>query len=296
MFKPISFLGHTMAALLILTSCNQNKTDTEVSQEIANDSVPDFLRKKQKKPQILLMGMFHFRDAGRDGYKPKFHLDVMSDSRQKEIEEITNALKEFNPTKIVIEVKANKHRRIDSLYNLYLQDKFELRTNEIFQLGFRLGKILKHEKLIAGDAESMGVDGLKDREDIANEENLSHLLSSDYGKLFKKKYEYIDSLKTTIPLKDFLIYINEDDHQIENHGHYILSPIGINNSEDYPKADALAAGWYSRNLRIFSNIRKTIENKNDRVLVIFGNGHMPIIKHAVKASPEMRLINLKDVL
>lgn len=295
-FYSILFPGLMMATLFMSTSCEKNTTYIEAHQEIKKDSVPDFLKKKLKRPQVLLMGMFHFRDADRDGYKPKFHVDIMSDSRQKEIKEITNALKDFNPTKIIIEVKANKHKEIDSLYNLYLKDNFELRANEIFQLGFRLGKILKHEKLIRGDAESIGIDGLKDIQEMANEENLTHLLSNDYAELFKKKYEYMDSLKTTMPLKDFLIYINEDKNQIENHGHYILSSIGINNNEEYPKSDALATGWYSRNLRIFSNIRKTIENENDRILVIFGNGHLPIIKHAVEASPEIQLINLKDVL
>ncbi len=37
--------------------------------------------------------------------------------------------------------------------------------------------------------------------------------------------------------------------------------------------------WYNRNQRIFNNIRKTRPTAEDRIVVLFGNGHMPLLKH-----------------
>ena len=59
--------------------------------------------------------------------------------------------------------------------------------------------------------------------------------------------------------------------------------------------DQVTGGWYNRNLRIFANIHRIAE-PGDRILVIIGAGHVPIIRHAFRASPEFRLIEVGDVL
>jgi hypothetical protein len=36
-------------------------------------------------------------------------------------------------------------------------------------------------------------------------------------------------------------------------------------------------GWYARNLRIYANLARIIESSQDRVLVVFGSGHITLL-------------------
>ena len=79
------------------------------------------------------------------------------------------------------------------------------------------------------------------------------------------------------------------------HGHYVLSYLGLGNDEEYPATDSLTGWWYNRNLRIFSNVMRVME-PGDRLLLLIGAGHVPIIRHAADASPEIDLVEVSAVL
>ena len=57
-----------------------------------------------------------------------------------------------------------------------------------------------------------------------------------------------------------------------------------------------AADWYKRNFRIFSNVLQIIESPNDRVLVIFGQGHGAYLRDWVKSLPDLALVEPNDYL
>ena len=54
--------------------------------------------------------------------------------------------------------------------------------------------------------------------------------------------------------------------------------------------------WYNRSLRIFADPQRTIEDLHDRVLVIYGSRHIPILRHCVMASPDYRLVEAHGYL
>jgi hypothetical protein len=277
---------------------NELNSDNTV-QEI---KMPDFLNHIQPKAKVLLLGTFHFNDAGLDEYKPKYSVDILSEKRQQELDSLLIALERFQPTQIIVERKPDYQEKLDSLYAAYLNGDFELTSNEIYQIGFKMAKRSGLKHLIAGDANAMGMewngrDAFDAKIDsIQKKERIKERLLNDYQERFTNMYAYLDSLKTTISLTDYLLIENSDTMLTQKHGHYTLGVIGTNDGIEYPVADALTSWWYNRNIRIFSNIRKTIRNENDRVLVIFGAGHIPIIRHLVSASPEMELVELKDVV
>lgn len=294
--------------IMLVFSCSKpeksnikGEEQEEISQQV---TIPDFFGRNSQKPEVLLLGVFHFQDAGADDYKPKYSVNILSKKRQKELDYILDAFEKYRPTKIIIEARVEQQGIIDSLYSEYLNDRFELRANEIFQIGFKLGKRLGIKQLIASDVRGREYDYIVEdyeaykqrKQEIVDEEGLEERLDSDYGNRYSQLYEYLDSLKTVMTLGDFLLLQNEDSMLSLKHGHYLLGSIGVNNGKEYPSADNLSGWWYNRNLRIVSNIRKSIENPDDRVLVIFGAGHMPIIKHALEASPEINVVELKEVL
>ena len=57
----------------------------------------------------------------------------------------------------------------------------------------------------------------------------------------------------------------------------------IGSSEDYVGADWVA-GWYERNLKIFVNLTRIVNAPEDRILVIYGAGHLPLLTQFVRDS------------
>ena len=62
---------------------------------------------------------------------------------------------------------------------------------------------------------------------------------------------------------------------------------------EYPGPDLLAA-WYQRNIRIYSNLRAIVDSPDDRVLVIYGSGHLFWLQRDVFDSPDLELVRFSD--
>lgn len=252
--------------------------------------------RNKEKPQLMIMGTFHFRDQGLDGYKPKFSVDILSEKRQKEVEALVDEIAKFKPTKIAIEWKKDKDQRItDSLYNEYLAGRYKLRENEIFQVAFRLGKKLGHKKLYCVDAPSRGFENIPDKKVWSEQNNQKKYLDTTYGPMYDVWLKSEDSLKAVKTLKDHLLYLNTEESQMLNLGLYLFGSFRLAANDEYVGADGVM-WWYNRNLRIFTNLLQLAENKNDRIFLLIGAGHVPIIKHAAKASPEVKYIEITDYI
>jgi len=263
---------------------------------IASAQTPAEKIRNKEKPQLMLLGTFHFKDQGLDGYKPKFSVDILSEKRQKEVEALVDEIAKFNPTKIAIEWKKDNDQRItDSLYNEYLMGRYKLRENEIFQVAFRLGKKLGHKKLYCVDAFSRGFDNIPDKKTWSEQNNQTKYLDTTYGPMYDEWLKYEDSLKASRPLKEHLLYLNGEESQMLNLGLYLYGSFRLATKDEYVGADGVM-WWYNRNLRILSNLLQLAENKNDRIFMMIGAGHVPIIKHAAKASPEVKYVEITDYI
>ena len=62
---------------------------------------------------------------------------------------------------------------------------------------------------------------------------------------------------------------------------------------DYAGPD-LVASWYQRNIRIYNNIAQLIESPNERVLAIYGAGHLGWLRQIVANDPGMRVRKLSE--
>lgn len=256
---------------------------------------------------LLMLGTFHFKDAGLDGYKPKYSKDILSEKGQKELNQLLDILKKYGPTKIGIEVKANRQHKLDSLYNLYLEGKYDIskKANEIFQVGFKLAKLLGHKKIYAIDAPGVGVKNnitSKKQYDSISNFHLKNapvelmLREQKINTLYKKWYEKGDKLKTEISLVDFFRVMNHPDVITNGHGHYVMGNFKLGNPQkgDYFGADS-AMWWYSRNVRIFQNILRMHEPGKDKIMVLIGAGHLPIINFLAKSSKDFDFKTFEEV-
>jgi hypothetical protein len=98
-----------------------------------------------------------------------------------------------------------------------------------------------------------------------------------------------------LPLDQYLVRENEPARLLANHGQYLIGGFRLGKDDDYLGPD-MRTRWYNRNLRIFNNLQRITASPDERILVIIGSGHVPIIRHALEASPEFDLVEVRDVL
>jgi hypothetical protein len=131
-------------------------------------------------------------------------------------------------------------------------------------------------------------------EAYAREHGQEHLLSQ-WSPRFQKLYEHGDGLNTQLTLREILLRANSEEHILKGHGHYLVDWFKVGVGNEYPGVDWVTA-WYNRNLRIFANLQRITEAPDERILLIIGGGHLPILRHCVLASPEYHLVEVKEYL
>jgi hypothetical protein len=253
--------------------------------------------------EILLIGVFHFNNPGADLAKTdKFN--VLDAQAQKELEQMAVAIKKFAPDKIFTEWNYNEQPGLDSLYELYLKDKyFEyvnkrypgdsfFKENEIFQLGFRIAKKSGLKRVYGIDISTQfPFDSLMLAIDKAHQEELKKAIFERI-----KKFETLDNeARKKYGLTKLIIENNKQSHRNFDLGSYItfFNPGG--QLDDFIGAD-LVAGWYRRNLLMYSFVQKITEKKDKKLVVILGAGHIALLKHFIDLDENYKVVELEEVL
>lgn len=242
---------------------------------------------QEARPEILVLGTYHMANPGHDIYNMQAD-DVLSPKRQQEITQTIEVLKKFNPTKIAIESDVYGPRA--KQYSDYLAGKYTLTRNEIDQLGFRLAKELGHKTIYPVD-----VDGDFPMQRVTNfakatgrTEKLD-AINARWGTVVKEQGEYLQSHTVLETLQ----YMNSDARAARDMGLYFATaPFG--EPGDYAAPDLLAS-WYQRNIRIYSNIVRLIESPNEKILVIYGNGHLGWLRQDASNDAAVKLRKLAEL-
>lgn len=280
--------------VILLNFCNL------FSQSTAVFDPDDILIGDREIPKVLLVGTFHFDYPNLDAHKtdPDKQIDVKSEERQKEVEELLNYIALFQPTKIVVERWKNSDT--NERYHAYLRGDYELRKSETDQLGFRLAKQFGIKDLILADAPTM-VRSFYHGPDSTCLRPIMDSIYQDWDfksddptkKLYGKLYDYEDEAELSMTLLESFRAANDEKRLRRGHGAYLVGD--FKNGDNYEGADALAMHWYARNLRIFRNIQKSNASSDDRILVLYGSGHMSILKHLFESTPEYELIQFNEL-
>ncbi len=258
--------------------------------------------KEAQSSDLMILGTFHFNNPGLDSYKPKHDINILSKEKQKELQELLAVIKAYAPTKIAIERRRTSQKRLDSLYAEYLEGRFELRTNEIYQIGFRLAKMLGHKRIYAVDAPAKRNTTLTNDE-YSKKENY-YIGKADRALLgremlldekFTKMYEFEDDLKTKVSLVDYFLFMNDPEILKASHGHYLIGNFKMGEGNDYFGPDH-SMWWYNRNLRIFHNLLQINTPGKDKIFLLIGAGHVPILDFLAETSIDFRKKNFSDYI
>jgi hypothetical protein len=69
----------------------------------------------------------------------------------------------------------------------------------------------------------------------------------------------------------------------------------IGDSDNYVCAK-LVASWHLRNLEMFANLTRLVEGPNERIAVLYGQGHEFLLKQFIRESPDLELVDPLDFL
>ena len=239
------------------------------------------------RAEVLVLGVYHMNNPGRDVFNTRVD-DVLSPKRQAEIGEVIAVLKKFRPTKVAVEADFNDDS-VAELYADYVAGQHELTRNETQQLGFRLAKELGHETVYPVDADG----------------EFPYLRLVKYAKATGREAEFAANRDEEAAAAEAegayfashttlenLLYLNSDENSARDVGGYFeMAEWG--EPWDWAGAD-LVSDWFRRNMRIYTNIVQLVESPNERVLVVYGVGHLGWLQYAFDTNRNFRLRRLAE--
>jgi hypothetical protein len=235
--------------------------------------------------EVLILGTYHMGNPGRDIFNLKAD-DVLAAKRQAEVRELIQVLARLRPTKIAIE--ANPGSAKVKQYQDYLAGKYELGRDERDQVGFRLAKELDLTKVYGIDIqEDFSYPTVQDYAKAHGREKELTSLMAHFEKAVKDNDEF---LRSHTVLQMFLRINSGEAVRRDRAAYALFAHFG----EPYDYAGAvLLMDWYRRNIRIHTHLLDIIE-PGDRVLVIYGSGHLRILRELVEADPTLKLRTLEE--
>lgn len=241
--------------------------------------------------EVMTLGTFHFAFPNLDVVKvdQDDQIDVLETTYQSEINTIVNRIAAFKPTIIAIERTHREQPKINSLYQQYRKGNYKLGRAEDEQIGFRLAKKQNLDKIYAVDAHGKQYSNVKEAfADPAKASEFEHFYFNNPDT--SKRYSNGAPVYVTEGILAELIRINQPDHIKKSLGNYLIGHFKYESMPyDYFGADFETGRWFNRNLRIFRNIQRINASEEDRILVIFGAGHLNLLNFIFSASPEYKL-------
>jgi len=227
----------------------------------------------KSKAKIMILGVTHFGNPNQDVVNMQMD-DVLAEKRQKEIQEVTNKLAQFKPTKIALEIQTEHQSKIEQNYKNYKKGEYKLRANESDQLGYRLAKQLDLPTVYCVDAQNdWFFDSLMT---YAAQHGQAEMMQSAFAPIMEMMKAEEDFLRTHT-LGEHLYKINNKEQILKSNAFYLSSFPKIGEKDNYIGAE-LVTDWYRRNIKIYTNVLRFAE-EGDRILIIFGQGHVRLLRH-----------------
>ncbi|GAB2775460.1 DUF5694 domain-containing protein [Salinimicrobium soli] len=251
------------------------------------------------KTEVLTLGTFHFNFPNNDVVQTEKsgQIDVLEPGYQEEIELIVQKLEKFQPTIIIIEHKTSKQKFIDSLFNSYLNGEYDLKREESQQIGFRLAKKIGIKKLYCVDEWgefNQQVDKVFSGKDPVEQKKFNNYFKENTDSHLKYSPKNVFQKEGILAE---LSKINDPENIRKSLGNYLIGPFKYESNEgDFFGVNFETGRWFNRNLKIFRNIQRIDINPNDKILVIYGSGHMNILNILFDSSPEYELVNTNSFL
>ena len=276
--------SHKEAALVYQRS---SATATPETSEILSTFQLD-----EKPIPLMLLGAYHMGNPNLDKFNVEAD-DVLAPKRQAEIEEVVKKLAAFQPTKIAIEAPFGDSAWI-ALYQKYLSGNYEPGRDEREQIGFRLAKMLGHETIYPIDVR-MDLDAPGLEQAIAADPARHGARMAELEQYGQNAITAMNGWLKEGTIADMLYKMNLPEFLDLNYQLYLRFFLPTVDGDNYAGAD-LVATWNQRNLRTMSNLHQIGLTPDDRVLVIFGQGHVSLFDRIARDSPYFEVVSVLPYL
>lgn len=241
------------------------------------------------RTQILLIGVDHL------GKKHDVHnspnIDSLAPQHQAEIKEIIGDVARFKPTKVMVE-RDYQDPRTAAEYQQYLDGKFTLGPNEVYQYGFRLAALAHNPAIYCIDTLQDFPFDYEGMTASAAKHGQKEILDASEAELAPYLAK-LDDLTLHGTVGDVLRYLNRPEVLAMN-GDYYAYIARVGAEADYAGAD-LVSTWYARNVHIYANMMRQV-TPGDRVVVFIGAGHTPSLRWLIQQSPDLELVDTESYL
>lgn len=229
-------------------------------------------RAQGETPEVLLFGVFHFANPGRDVMRTD-QVDISTAANQTYLAGLALRLCEFRPTAILLEFDRVEEPEIRKQLDSYKAGKSGLtEVNEIQQIGFRVAKACGVDKLYGFDESEVGWNsGPLFRYLEKSAPDLLAAFNADIARLQAEAAKAHRGLG----LKELLARSNDPEQDRLNKDLYLVTN-AAGAGQGFEGADATAS-WWHRNFRMYANIQR-YATPGARILVVAGNGHTAILR------------------
>lgn len=229
---------------------------------------------------VMLLGVFHFDNPGLDAVKFDT-IDVMTAPSQRYLEELTERLAQFKPTKVLLEYNPDNEAAVNQRYRDYRAGSYALERNEIYQLGFRVAAKAGLARVYSFDDRSTNWDSsLWDYLPKHEPQMMQAVekLIADMSRQFQQDHQ-------TQSLRELLRSTNDAETDRANKDTYLLTNAAGAEQKLFHGANSTAS-WWHRNFKMYANIQLQAA-PGERILVIGGQGHTAILRDLLQIDPRL---------
>lgn len=221
--------------------------------------------------KVMLLGMFHFANPGRDMVKTRV-INVMTPDNQAYLDDLASRMAAFQPTDVLVECSPADQAKYDESFRAYVAGRFVLPTNETYQIGYRVAKRAGLSRVTCFDEDAVGWNAQPMFEYMEkNQPEAKKSLEATFQSLGAA----MDNEQATLSLTALLQLANDPARDALNKSIYLRTN-DVDAGGGFVGADA-AASWWHRNFRMYANIQKAAA-PGRRVIVLAGQGHSAILK------------------
>lgn len=251
------------------------------------------------KIKVYLLGTFHFGQIGSN-------YDVLNAHHQQSIQELCDIIQKQRPNKVFIERQPEfeYQNNIRGFYQTYKLGGGLIERNEAWQIGFRVAKALNHPTIYQCDHPGR-FGGLYEQAQNYAKANGQMPVMEHQAKGTTQPFSHTstyDSLLYSLPLLDFLRWLNSKEVMSNSHASYVNTypQVGYNEFGEYHKdyfvGTELTADWYRRNIYIYSKMINQLDYTEDAIFLIIGSDHVPIIQHLFASNPYFEVVEAEEWL
>ncbi|WP_461139846.1 DUF5694 domain-containing protein [Spirosoma pomorum] len=256
-----------------------------------------------QKTDIMLLGSDHLAQLYKSSNP---NTDVLLPRQQGELAAFAKLILPYQPDMIMVEVLPERQSQIDSLYNLYVQNKLQLERledgrSEVYQLAFRLAKQLGLTKVHCVNAPGGTSQGILD-----NGENIN-LYKEEGMTLRAMVVDKVNALQgDRLSLKDYLIFINQPATYSKIYRLRYITPAKVINGT-FKNPDAmvdtafinpkyigaeLISIFKNRDYKIYSNIvTAQLKTGAKRALLLIGAAHLGSLNSIFRDDTDYNVVN-----